>query len=154
MGGRGSGGRNRVSADEHLRRGTFRPDRHAGIGKLLALPLPVDAPPTPQDLAEAGGELWRLLWTCAPWLTALDSEMVRDACNAADDLALARRRYQATTDPSDARAVESAARTKARALMALGIGPRDRAALGLVKIEASTKLDALRRRARQTEQRR
>jgi hypothetical protein len=36
----------------------------------------------------------------------------------------------------------------------LGIGPRDRALLGLAKIEATTKLDALRRKAGMYRQRR
>jgi hypothetical protein len=149
MGGVGSGGGNRISAEDHRRRGTFRPSRHANVGVIVPLnPVVREIPPVPDDLQVAGESLWCLLWRSALWLTELDSEMVYDACRAADDLARARRRYEATTEPSDGRAVEAASRTKSRLLTLLGVGPRDRAALGLQRIEATSKLDALRRRAR------
>lgn len=35
MGGKGSGGHNKKSIDEHLRTGTYRPDRHGPLPKLL-----------------------------------------------------------------------------------------------------------------------
>jgi hypothetical protein len=150
MGGPGSGGNGRISDDQHRLRGTYRPGRHARIGKLIPLPsaLPAHVPDPPDDLGTAGRGLWILLWSTALWLTPLDIELVRDVCNAADDLAIARRRYAATTEAQDGRAVESAVRTKSRLLILLGVSPKDRASLGLQKIEAVSKLDAMRRRKR------
>jgi hypothetical protein len=49
-------------------------------------------------------------------LIALDAEMVHDACIAADNQALAVRRFQATTDPADMRAVEVASRIQGSAV--------------------------------------
>jgi hypothetical protein len=55
MGGLGSGGQNRLSAEAHVLRGTFRPDRHGrrqiGVG--------VELPTAPSGLAAGGRKLWR-----------------------------------------------------------------------------------------------
>ena len=145
VGGRGSGGRNRLPADEHLRRGTFRPGRHAGVGKMVVLPAMAraDVPPAPA-LDVEGLQLWSLLWSQAIWLTELDAELVADACRSADHLSIAVRRYSATTDPSDLRAVALATSTKSKLLAALGCLPADRARL-VAASRPLTKLDELRR---------
>src|SRR5262245_2092113 len=47
MGGRGSGGRNKVTAAEHHRRGTWRKDRHARAVVPFPAPPVAAAPPPP-----------------------------------------------------------------------------------------------------------
>jgi len=148
MGGVGSGGSNRVGPDEHKRRGTFRKGRHGAIANVIPLGSAIspDVPPTPDELGSAGAENWILLWSKWPALRDLDYELVLDYCRASDDHQIARRRYQATSEPADARAVEATSRVKAKWLVLLGVSPRDRVAMGLVIAEGASKLDSLRRR--------
>jgi hypothetical protein len=147
MGGIGSGGGNRVSPDEHKKRGTWRKSRHAIANVIpLAMAGPADVPPVPDELGDAGAENWRLLWSKWPALRDLDYELVLDFCRACDDNQIARRRYQATSEPADARGLEATSRVKARLLVLLGVSPRDRVAMGLVIAEGASKLDAMRRR--------
>lgn len=148
MGGVGSGGSNRVGPDEHKKRGTFRKSRHGAIANviLLATASSADVPAIPEELGTAGVENWILLWSKWPALRDLDYELVLDYCRACDDHQIARRRYQATSEPADARAVEATSRVKAKWLVLLGVSPRDRVALGLVIAEGASKLDAMRRR--------
>jgi hypothetical protein len=56
MGGVGSGGQNRKSIAEHVRRGTYRPDRH---GRVVSLPPPAGPPPAPPEgLSATSTALW------------------------------------------------------------------------------------------------
>jgi hypothetical protein len=146
MGGQGSGGYNRISVSEHLRRGTYRPSRHGPLPqKVLALPggRP-EAPEPPQELQDAGRELWRGAWE-ASWLQPVDEPLVLLASQAADDVALARERYQATHEPADARAVVALGKLEVDCLVALGFTPAARARLGVQQVTTMSKLDALRR---------
>src|SRR5579871_2215725 len=74
MGGIGSGGQNRISIEEHKRRGTYRPARHgkriekrsATILSLATASEPgrlLDAPPHPTHLGPAGVAMWNDLFT-------------------------------------------------------------------------------------------
>jgi hypothetical protein len=60
MGGIGSGGHNKRSAQEHLLRGTFRKSRHGG--KVVDLSNPPSPPPAaPDGLSAASRALWDAL---------------------------------------------------------------------------------------------
>jgi hypothetical protein len=67
VGGVGSGGHNRKSAEQHKRLGNFRPSRHAR-GELVQLRGGLaDLPEPPAGLGEAGLQLWRDAWSTMPW---------------------------------------------------------------------------------------
>jgi hypothetical protein len=148
MGGVGSGGHNRVSPQEHARRGTYRKSRHDRLAKVIPLAsaeVTREVPAVPVELGDAGAENWILLWSKWPMLTDLDYQLVLDFCRACDDHQIARRRFAATTEAADARGLEATSRVKARLLVLLGVSPRDRVAMGVASTEGISRLDALRR---------
>src|SRR5262245_57678848 len=111
-----SGGHNRISIEEHLRRGTFRPVRH--LAALAASSGPQGVPPDPPPelltgLAEAGGALVVSAWRGCE-LTAFEAELLRMAAEYRDDAAEARRR-------GDKRAEHAASRLCLQALRVLGL---------------------------------
>lgn len=115
---------------------------------VVVLPMTAGVPEPPDDLGLDGRRLWGRAWGEAiTWLsTDSDGEAVEQACRIADDLAVARRRYRATTDPADARALATIHKLLAEALSSLGFDPTARSRLGLAEVRRVSKLDELRAR--------
>ncbi len=156
MGGPGSG-RRRLPVEDHLRRGTYRADRHGPRPPLALSPVskPSGAfdPQAPGDLAEAGRRLWTQ--ACHPdnRLAFLPSDLplLELVAHIADDLELARQRYRETAEPAAARVLVSLAALKLSLLADLGLTPLGRRRLGLDSTPLSSelsKLDLLRMRRR------
>lgn len=102
-------------------------------------------PDPPTDLLEDGVRLWKRAWSKAiTWLSP-DSDMqaVEQACRLADDMAAARRRYRATSDPADARAVVAVSKELGEALSRLGFDPTARSRLGVAEVKRASALDEL-----------
>jgi phage terminase small subunit len=114
-------------------------------GNVVALPPATGIPPYPADLGLAGRKLWDRAWAAAiTWLSPdSDGEQVEEACRLADDLAAARTRYRATTDPGDLRALVSASKQFTDALSALGFNPTARARLGVAEVKRVSALEEL-----------
>jgi hypothetical protein len=67
VGGKGSGGWNRRSAEQHRVDGTFRPDRHARRATRV-VPIGDPAPPPPETLSAPARERWvQLVGEFAGW---------------------------------------------------------------------------------------
>src|SRR5437868_2557234 len=74
---------------------------------VTILPMAGSTPDPPEELGLEGRKIWAQAWAEAiTWLSP-DSDMstVLEACQIADDLAAARRRFRVTTEPSDGRQV-------------------------------------------------
>jgi phage terminase small subunit len=102
-------------------------------------------PDAPADLGKDGLELWGRAWSMAiTWLSP-DSDLstIENTCRAADDLASARARYRATTEPADARAVVALSKTFTDALSSLGFDPTARSRLGVAEVKRASALDNL-----------
>lgn len=121
------------------------------INKIVALPAAVGVPDPPNRLEADGLSLWRNVWTAgAIWISpATDIRFVVEACRAADDVAQARRRYQASNDVNDLRGVVAASKMLTEALSALGFSPTARARLGVAEVVTQSKLEQLRHSAAQ-----
>jgi hypothetical protein len=93
----------------------------------------------------AGQQLWNGAWAKAiTWLSPdTDSRQVEEAARLADNLAAARTRYMATTDPSDARALVALSKQFTEALSALGFNPTARARLGVAEVKRVSALEEL-----------
>lgn len=119
------------------------------ITNVVALPMADGMPDYPNELEEAGRELWRRLWQDGiTWISPkTDMQAAEEACRAADDVAAARRRYRATTDPKDASALVALGKRLDDALSQLGFNPTARSRLGVAEVTRVSKLDALRRRS-------
>ncbi|MBJ7596501.1 hypothetical protein [Candidatus Nephthysia bennettiae] len=148
MGGKGSGGHNRLSADEHRRRGTYRAARHRQQPPELVLLPAQDSPVEPhRPLGRAG----RTLWDAAaqvPWLSPADRELLLIACEMVDERVMLR--VQVFQDGE--RLARSALRQLDAELLStlslLGLTPTARAGLGVDLADLAgrvSKLDALRR---------
>jgi hypothetical protein len=118
------------------------------LAEVVNLPQADGTPTFPPDLGEDGQRLWRRIWQNGlTWISPhSDIEAAEQACRAADDVGIAQRRYRATTDPSDARALVALAKRLDEALSALGFNPTARSRLGVAEVVRVSKLDALRRR--------
>jgi hypothetical protein len=114
----------------------------------VLLPQADGMPDFPADLDEPGRDLWRRLWQDGiSWISPkTDSQAAEEACRAADDVAAARRRYRATTDPKDASALVALGKRLDDALSQLGFNPTARSRLGVAEVTRVSKLDALRQR--------
>lgn len=119
--------------------------------EVVALPMAPGVPDPPADLQLDGRRMWERAWAEAiTWLSPhSDMEAVEHACRLVDDLAVARRRYRATTDPADARALATLQKLLAEALSTLGFDPTARSRLGLAEVKRASKLDELRARRTQ-----
>jgi hypothetical protein len=115
------------------------------VGEVVALPMAEGVPPLPPGIEAAGAELWRRAWAEAiTWISpASDMAAVIEACEVADDLAVARRRYRATSDPADARALAALGKRFDEALGVLGFNPTARSRLGVAEVKRASALDQL-----------
>jgi hypothetical protein len=112
---------------------------------VVALPPAAGIPAYPADLGLAGKRLWDRAWKAAiTWLSPdSDGESVEEACRLADDLATARTRFRATTDPGDLRALVAASKQFTDALSVLGFNPTARARLGVAEVKRVSALEEL-----------
>lgn len=115
------------------------------VANVTALPMADGVPDPPADLLLDGQRLWNRAWGAAiTWLSPdSDMETVEQACRLADDLASARRRYRATTDPSDGRIVVQLSKSLSDALSALGFDPTSRSRLGVAEVKRASALEQL-----------
>jgi hypothetical protein len=104
-----------------------------------------DVPEPPSDFGLEARGLWGRAWGQGlTWISpASDMDAVVEACRVADDLAIARNRYQATTDPADLRAVVAASKRLSESLSALGFTPTDRSRLGVAEVKKQNALEEL-----------
>lgn len=138
-------GRPPVPREIKRRRGTARPDRDPDPGNVVALPPAAGVPAYPADLGLAGRRLWDRAWNAALlWIApGTDAEQIEESARLADDVAVARTRYRATTDPADMRALVAASKQFTEALSALGFNPTARARLGVAEVKRASALDQL-----------
>jgi len=138
-------GRPPVPNEVKRKRGTARPDRTPAPSNVVALPPADGVPPYPADLGVDGKQLWDRAWNAAiTWLSpASDMHEVEEAARLADDVAAARRRYRATTDPGDARALVAVSKQLTEALSALGFTPVARTRLGVAEVKRVSALEQL-----------
>lgn len=115
------------------------------VASVVALPMADGIPDPPGDLLLDGQRLWSRAWGAAiTWLSPdSDMETVEQACRLADDLAAARKRYRATTDPSDGRLVVQLSKSMADALSSLGFDPTARSRLGVAEVKRASALENL-----------
>lgn len=115
------------------------------VATVTALPMAPGVPDPPADLLLDGVRLWERAWGAAiTWLSPdSDMETVEQACRLADDVAVARKRYRATSDPADGRAVVSLSKSLTDALSALGFDPTSRARLGVAEVKRVSALEQL-----------
>lgn len=125
--------------------GTKKADGRAlpEVATVTALPMAAGVPDPPADLLLDGRRLWERAWSTAiTWLSPdSDMEAVENACRLADDLAVARHRYRATSDPSDGRIVVQLAKSVSDALSVLGFDPTARARLGVAEVKRASALE-------------
>jgi hypothetical protein len=144
--GTGRTGRPPKPVEQHKSVGTYRPDRHApSTGSVTPLRGLSEAPDPPVELLLEGRALWERAWASAiTWLSPeSDWDAVVEACQLADDVSQARRRYRATSDPSDARAVVALSRELQACLANLGFNPAARSRLGVAEVKKLSALDEL-----------
>lgn len=137
---------------EHHRRtgranGTKKADGRALPSRdvVVALPMAEGVPEPPAELGLEGRAFWERAWGRAiTWLSPdSDRDAVEESAFLVDDLASARRRYRATTDPADARAVVALSKQLADSLSALGFTPTARARLGVAEVKKASALQTL-----------
>lgn len=112
---------------------------------VIALPAADGVPDYPDGLEAEGRLLWERLWKAAAiWLSpATDIATVQMACELADGVGIARRKYLATHDAPDARAWVQINSEFRATLSALGFDPTARARLGVAEVKAASRLDQL-----------
>lgn len=117
------------------------PDRRS----LVALRMADGVPEPPAALGLEGLTLWRQAWSEAVvWLSPeTDMRAVVEAAFLVDDVAAARKRYRATTDPADARSLVGLSKSLSEALSGLGFNPTARARLGVAEVRAQSSLESL-----------
>jgi len=117
----------------------------AVVGEIVALPMADGVPPLPADVEAAGAELWKRIWAEGlTWISPTsDMAAAVEACMVADDLAVARRRYRATSDPKDASALAAMGKRFDEALSVLGFNPTARSRLGVAEVKRASALDKL-----------
>jgi len=121
------------------------------LGEVVTLPMAEGVPDLPAELGPAGADLWKQMWARAITWVSPDSDMaaVVEACLIADDLAVARRRYRATSDPKDAGALATLGKRFDAALSVLGFNPTARARLGVAEVKRVSALQSLLERRQQ-----
>jgi hypothetical protein len=114
-------------------------------GEIVALPMAEGVPPLPVGIEADGVDLWRQLWQQGITWISPNSDMAAavEACQVADDLAVARRRYRATSDPKDAAALVALGKRFDDALSVLGFNPTARSRLGVAEVKRASALEQL-----------
>lgn len=114
-------------------------------GELVTLPMAEGVPLLPPGIESDGAELWKRIWQEGlTWISPTsDMAAAVEACQVADDLAVARRRYRATSDPKDAGALVAMGRRFDEALSVLGFNPTARARLGVAEVKRASALQNL-----------
>lgn len=114
-------------------------------GEIIALPMADGIPDLPVGIESDGADLWRQIWQQGlHWISPQsDRAAAIEACRVADDLAVARRRYRATSDPKDAAALAAMGKRFDEALSVLGFNPTARARLGVAEVKRVSALDKL-----------
>jgi phage terminase small subunit len=109
------------------------------------LPQADGMPDFPDELGEAGQTMWRRIWADGiTWISPqTDIAVAEEACRAIDDVAAARKRYRATTDPKDARVLVALGKRLDDALSQLGFNPTARSRLGVAEVKRASALDEL-----------
>jgi hypothetical protein len=115
------------------------------VGEVVALPQADGVPDLPVGIESDGAALWRQIWAEGlTWISPTsDMPAAVEACLAADDLAVARRRYRATSDPKDAAALAALGKRFDLALSVLGFNPTARSRLGVAEVKRASALDKL-----------
>ncbi len=115
------------------------------LAEVVSLPMADGAPPLPPGIEAAGADLWRRIWQDGiTWISPkTDMAAAIEACEVADDLAVARRRYRATSDPKDATALATMGKRFDAALSVLGFNPTARARLGVAEVRRASALETL-----------
>jgi len=141
---------------EEKRRTGRSPGRDTGgrklpEGRVIALPPADGIPDFPTGLGLDGQRFWNRAWNAAlTWIApGTDAEQIEEAAHLADDVAIARKRYRATTDPGDMRALVAASKQFTEALSALGFNPTARARLGVAEVKRVSALEELVQKRRQ-----
>lgn len=113
--------------------------------EVVALPMAEGAPLLPLGIEADGAELWKRVWQQGiTWISPhSDMAAVIEACQVADDLAVARRRYRATSDPKDAAALATMGKRFDAALSVLGFNPTARSRLGVAEVKRASALQTL-----------
>jgi hypothetical protein len=149
MGGKGSGGSNRKTAEQKARIGN---PGHATpknrMASVTSLPVPVSEAPEPaRPLGKAGRELWDRIWlACAAWLKVdADAEHILLLCEMTDERA--QLRYMVMSNPDehrDRKALRDLDKQIMSGLALLGMNPidRNRLVIGEVKENPFAKLNA------------
>ena len=115
------------------------------MAEIVALPMADGVPDLPCSIESDGADLWRQIWQQGLSWISPQSDMAAavEACRVADDLAVARRRYRATSDPKDASALAAMGKRFDEALSVLGFNPTARARLGVAEVKRVSALDRL-----------
>lgn len=113
--------------------------------EVVALPMAEGVPLLPLGIEADGAELWKRVWQQGiTWISPhSDMAAVIEACQVADDLAVARRRYRATSDPKDAAALATMGKRFDAALSVLGFNPTARSRLGVAEVKRASALQTL-----------
>lgn len=136
---------------EQKRRTGRSPGRDSGgrklpeAGVVVALPMADGVPDCPSDFGLDAVRLWARVWQAGiTWVSPTsDMEAVEQACRLADDIAVARHRYRATTDPKDGQMVVKLDTALAQALSRIGFDPAARSRLGIAEVKRVSKLEEL-----------
>ncbi|WP_170200651.1 hypothetical protein [Prauserella endophytica] len=112
---------------------------------MVALPMADGVPDMPADFGLDAMRLWERVWQDGiTWVSPKsDMEAVEQACRLADDIAVARQRYRATTDPKDGQMVVKLDTALAQALSRIGFDPTARSRLGIAEVKRVSKLEEL-----------
>lgn len=113
--------------------------------EVVTLPMAEGVPLLPAGIEADGADLWRRIWQQGiTWISPQsDMAAVIEACQVADDLAVARRRYRATSDPKDAAALATMGKRFDAALSVLGFNPTARSRLGVAEVKRASALQTL-----------
>ncbi len=158
MGGKGSGGRNKIPIEDHVRKGTYRPSRHgprpanpapppAEVADLVVLPTPDGAPEPLRPLGKAGRRCWDAC-VVLPWVTPIDRELLQLTAENIDDRVMLRIRVLQNCDWRDRAALRSLDQLLIEQIGLLGLDPHSRGSLGIAALDVVarvSRLDQLRR---------
>lgn len=133
----------RVGRSNGARKADGRP--LPAVAEVVPLPMADGVPDLPADMGPDGKRLWGRIWADGlTWISPKsDMEAAEQACRLADDIAVARSRYRATTDPKDGRMVKQFHEELAAALSRLGFDPTARSRLGIAEVKRVSKLEEL-----------